>query len=115
VPEIEEPHIQLGQPIRWTTDDYPEQHFDGTVTRTYWALDQATKTMLTEVQMTNPGMLLRLGMLVNARIGLEKKEDALLIPIGAMVRESEFFRVYGRRRQDKEIANSNRIQRWHQR
>ena len=87
VPETETPHIQLGQPIRWTTDDYPGQHFDGTVTRTYWALDQATKTMLTEAQMTNPGMLLRPGMLVNARIGLEKKEDALLIPLGALVKE----------------------------
>lgn len=87
VPETEVPHIQLGQPIRWTTDDYPGQHFDGTVTRAYWALDPVTKTMLTEVQMTNPGMLLRPGMLVNARIGLEKKEDALLIPVGALVKE----------------------------
>lgn len=93
VPETEVPHIQLGQPIRWTTDDYPGQHFDGTVTRAYWALDQATKTMLTEVQMTNPGMLLRPGMLVNARIGLEKKEDALLIPVGALVKEKTNYFV----------------------
>jgi RND family efflux transporter MFP subunit len=87
VPETEVPHIRLGQPIRWTTDSYPGQNFDGTVTRAYWALDRATKTMLTEVQMTNRDMLLRPGMLVNARIGLEKKDDALLIPLGALVKE----------------------------
>jgi membrane fusion protein (multidrug efflux system) len=87
VPEIEVPHIKLGQPIRWTTDDLPGQHFDGTVTRCYWALDRATKTMLTEVQMPNPGGVLRPGMLVNARIGLEKKEGALLVPVAALVKE----------------------------
>ena len=87
VPETEVPHIELGQPVRWTTDDLPGQYFDGTVTRCYWALDRATKTMLTEVQMTNPGVALRPGMLVNARIGLEKKHDALLVPAGAWVKE----------------------------
>jgi membrane fusion protein (multidrug efflux system) len=87
VPETEATHIQIGQPIRWTTDDYPGQHFDGTVTRAYWALDKATKTMLTETQMANPGMKLRPGMLVNARIAIEKKNDALLLPVEALVKE----------------------------
>ena len=87
VPETEVPHIKLGQPIRWTTDDYPGKAFDGTVTRAYWALEAATRTMLTEVQMTNFEMLLRPGMLVNAKIGLEKKEDALLLPAGAVLKE----------------------------
>lgn len=87
VPETEATHIEIGQPVRWTTDDYPGQHFDGTVTRAYWALDKPTKTMLTETQMDNPGMKLRPGMLMNARIGLEKKNDALLLPVGAVVKE----------------------------
>jgi RND family efflux transporter MFP subunit len=87
VPETEATHIEVGQPIRWTTDSYPAQHFDGTVTRAYWALDKATKTMLTETQMANPGMKLRPGMLVNARIGVEKKDHALLLPVEAVVRE----------------------------
>jgi RND family efflux transporter MFP subunit len=87
VPETEATHIQIGQSIRWTTDDYPGQHFDGTVTRTYWSLDKATKSMLTETQLANPGMKLRPGMLVNARIGIEKKDDALLLPVTALVKE----------------------------
>jgi len=87
VPENEVRHIAVGQPVRWTTDALPGEQFDGNVTRAYWALDRATKTMLTEVQMTNRNMVLRPGMLVNARIGLEKKEDALLIPVGALLKE----------------------------
>jgi RND family efflux transporter MFP subunit len=87
VPETEATHIKIGQPIRWTTDDYPGEHFDGTVTRAYWAFDKATKTMLTEAQMANPGMKLRPGMLVNARIAIDKKNDVLLLPVEALVKE----------------------------
>jgi len=94
VPETEATHIKIGLPIRWTTDDYPGQHFDGTVTRAYWALDKATKTMLTETQMANPGMKLQPGMLVNARIGVEKKNDALLLPVEALVKEKTNSFVY---------------------
>jgi RND family efflux transporter MFP subunit len=87
VPETEATRVKIGQPIRWTADDFPGEHFDGTVTRAYWALDKATKTMLTETQMANPGMKLQPGMLVNARVGIEKKSDALLLPSEALVKE----------------------------
>ena len=87
VPETEATHIKIGQPIRWTADDFPGEHFDGKVTRAYWALDKATKTMLTETQMANPEMKLQPGMLVTARIAIEKKDDALLLPVAALVKE----------------------------
>ncbi|MGC2694990.1 MAG: efflux RND transporter periplasmic adaptor subunit [Candidatus Angelobacter sp.] len=87
VPETEAMRVKIGQTIRWTADDFPGEHFDGTVTRAYWALDKATKTMLTETQMANPGMKLQPGMLVNARIGIETKSDALLLPAEALVKE----------------------------
>jgi RND family efflux transporter MFP subunit len=87
VPEIEAPHIAIGEPVSWTTDDLPGQNFDGTVTRAYWALNEVTKTMLTEVQLTNRDMMLKPGMLVNARIGIEKKENAQLVPANATMKE----------------------------
>ena len=49
--------------------------------------EATTKTMLTETQMANPGMKLKPGMLVNARIAIEKKNDALLLPVEAIVKE----------------------------
>ncbi len=87
VPETEATHIKIGQPIRWTADGYPGEHFDGKVTRAYWTLEKATKTMLTETQMANPGMKLQPGMLVNARISIDKKNDALVLPVEAVVKE----------------------------
>lgn len=94
VPETEATHVKIGQTIRWTADDFPGEHFDGTVTRAYWALDKATKTMLTEAQMANPGMKLQPGMLVNARIGIQKKSDALLLPAEALVKEKTNSFIY---------------------
>lgn len=89
VPETEASHIYIGQPILWTTDDFPGQNFDGTVTRAYWSLDEGTRTMLTEDQMENPGMKLMPGMLVNARITIEQKKNVLLVPVAALDPEKE--------------------------
>lgn len=94
VPETEATHIKIGQPIRWTADDFPGQSFDGKVTRAYWALDKATKTMLTETQMANPGMKLQPGMLVNARIAIDKKDNAMLLPSAALVKEKTNSFIY---------------------
>jgi membrane fusion protein, multidrug efflux system len=94
VPEIEATHVKIGQPIRWTADDFPGEHLDGTVTRAYWALDKPTKTMLTETQIANPGMKLQPGMLVNAHISIEKKSDALLLPAETLVKEKTNSFIY---------------------
>jgi len=50
------------------------------VTRFSYALDDATKTMLVEIETPNPKRLLRPGMYANVKVGLERKADAFLIP-----------------------------------
>jgi membrane fusion protein (multidrug efflux system) len=87
VPETEVPHISIGQAVVMTTDNLPGKRFEGTVTRYYHALDRHTKTMLTEIQMPNPSLELRPGMLMSARIDIQQKHDVLLLPASALVRE----------------------------
>jgi len=87
VPEIEVPHIALGQQVQFTTDDLPGRHYEGAVTRFYYSLNEQTKTMLTEIQMPNANLELRPGMLFKGRIRLEKRENALLVPVGALLVE----------------------------
>ena len=94
VPELEVPHIARGQPVQFVTDSLPGRRFEGAVTRFYYALNEQTKTMLTEVQMPNPDLELRPGMLVSGRIRLEKKEGALLVPVAALVMEKGNGFVY---------------------
>ena len=87
VPEVEASRIIVGQPVLVTTDNLPGMHFDGKVTRFTYALDAASRTMLTEVMLDNPQLALRPGMLVTARMGIEHKESARLLPVESLVME----------------------------
>jgi len=87
VPEIEASRVALGQPVLVTTENLPGMHFDGKVSRFAYALDAASRTMLTEVMLDNPQLALRPGMLVTARMGIEHKENALLMPVESLVME----------------------------
>lgn len=87
VPEQEAPLIARGQPVNLNVEALPGRSFEGTVTRLAYALDDATKTMLVEVELPNPKRELRPGMFAMARIGLERHEDALLLPVEALVME----------------------------
>jgi RND family efflux transporter MFP subunit len=87
VPEIESARIAVGQPVIVTTDSLPGRTVRGTVARHSGALDEATRSLLIEADVTNPDGTLRPGMYVSARIGVEKRTNALLIPAAALVRE----------------------------
>jgi RND family efflux transporter MFP subunit len=87
VPEVEASRVTVGQPVLVTTDNLPGMHFDGKVTRFTYALDAASRTMLTEVILDNPQLALRPGMLVMARMGIEHKDSALLMPVESLVME----------------------------
>ncbi|MEY4386484.1 MAG: putative secretion protein [Verrucomicrobiota bacterium] len=87
VPENEAPHIERGLPVEFVADALPGRKFSGTVTRYYQALNDKTKTMLTEVQMTNSTLELRPGMLITGTIRVEKRTNALLVPAGAVLRD----------------------------
>jgi membrane fusion protein, multidrug efflux system len=87
VPETEVPYIKNGLPVQVALEELPGRSFPGTVTRFAHALDQATKTMLTEIEMPNPSHELRPGAYATVRLEVERKPDALLLPVQALVVE----------------------------
>src|SRR5438552_728510 len=87
VPELETSLIATDQPAMVTVEGLPGRNFDGKITRFSYTLDEATKTMLAEIELPNPKLELRPGMYAIVRIGLERKEDALLVPAEALVVE----------------------------
>lgn len=87
VPEAEASRVAVDQPVLVTTDNLPGMQFEGKVTRFSYALDVASRTMLAEVILENRALALRPGMLVTAKIGIERKEGALLMPTEALVME----------------------------
>src|SRR5437899_699339 len=87
VPELEVPFIRSGLPVKVTVDELANRVFEGEVTRFAYALDETTKTMLSEIEIPNPKGELRPGMFATVRIVAEQKNDALLIPAEALVIE----------------------------
>jgi membrane fusion protein (multidrug efflux system) len=87
VPEAEASHVEAGEPVTLNVEGLPGKNFEGTITRFSYALDDASKTMLAEIEMPNPKLELRPGMYASVKIGIEKKDGAMLIPVGALFTE----------------------------
>jgi membrane fusion protein (multidrug efflux system) len=87
VPEMEVPFIKNGVPAQVTVEELPGRPFPGSVTRFAHALDEATKTMLTEIEIPNPSGDLRPGAYASVRLEVERKPDALLVPVQALLVE----------------------------
>jgi len=87
VPEPEVPFIKNGLPVQVIVEELPGRSFPGTVTRFAHALNEATKTMLTEIEMANPNGDLRPGAYASVRLVVERKPGALLVPVQALVVE----------------------------
>ena len=94
VPEPEVPLVQKGMPVKVLVDELPGRAFAGSVTRFSQALDEASKTMLVEIDLENPKHELRPGMYATVKLGVEKHTDALLLPVEAVVFEKAGTSVF---------------------
>jgi membrane fusion protein (multidrug efflux system) len=94
VPEQEVPFITNGAPARATVEELPGKSFNGSVTRFANALDEATKTMLAEIEMPNPSRALRPGMYASVQLEVERKKDALIMPVQALLVEKAGSSVF---------------------
>lgn len=94
VPEPEVPFIKTDLPVKLNVDELPGRAFSGKVTRLAYALDDATKTMMTEIELANADQQLRPGMFATVKIAVQTKADALLIPADALVTEKTKTSVF---------------------
>jgi multidrug efflux pump subunit AcrA (membrane-fusion protein) len=85
VPQSNAPGIRPGQPATVTVQEYDGRKFEGTVTRTSSALDQTSRTLLTEVQVGNPNLLLLPGMYAQVQFGDVRSAPPLLVPGDAVI------------------------------
>ncbi|MEO8426122.1 MAG: efflux RND transporter periplasmic adaptor subunit [Verrucomicrobiota bacterium] len=94
VPQTEVAFIKNGRPAQVTVGALPSRVFNGSVTRYSHALDEATKTMLTEIEISNPDGELLPGMFASVKLVVERKPDALLVPAEALVIEKSNQSVF---------------------
>jgi membrane fusion protein (multidrug efflux system) len=94
VPEPEVLFIKDGTPAKVSIEELPGRVFQGSVTRFAHALDPATKTMLTEIEMPNPDGQLRPGAYAKVQLEVERKQNMLLIPVPALLVEKAGTSVF---------------------
>ena len=94
IPDTETSFIKKDLPVKVTVNELPGRTFQGTITRFSYALDELTRTMATEIEISNSDLALRPRMWASVEIELQKKENALLIPAEALVTEKNKNSVF---------------------
>ena len=84
VPEATYPLIRRGMPAEMRFDEFPGRVFHGKVARYATALDLATRTMLTEVDIANPGHVLYPRSYAHVTLDLVNHPNALRLPVAAV-------------------------------
>ncbi len=93
VPQADSGSVRVGQKATIRLPDRPGMKFDGEVTRSSDALDPASRTLLTEVQVPNSSGLLLPGMYAQVDLLVPRKNAPLVIPGGALVVRSNGTQV----------------------
>jgi membrane fusion protein (multidrug efflux system) len=94
VVEKDIPLITIGQKAELRAEAYPDQVFEGTVTRIVQALNRATRTMTVEIDLPNKNRRLKGGMFARVEVLVGTHHAAVQIPIDAVSRLEEAQYVF---------------------
>ena len=93
VPEIYAPSIHKGLGAYVEVSQYPGEKFQGQVVRTAEAIDLATRTLLTEVDVPNKAGLLLPGGYAQVHLAIHVEGTRLQVPVNALLFRSEGLRA----------------------
>jgi len=94
VAERDLPDLRRGMPVRLTTDAYPEREFTGKVNRIDPTIDPRFRMGGVELQIGNPGRLLKPGMFARVTVVLEEHKQVLTLPAECVLTENGEGFVY---------------------
>ena len=93
VPQVYAPNVKIGLPVEVRVRGQLESPVTGTVTRTARALDPATRTLLTEVDIPNPAHRMLPGMFVFVAFKIGPFGTRWRVPATALVADAKGTRV----------------------
>jgi RND family efflux transporter MFP subunit len=85
VPQPYYPSIKDGVKAEISVAEHPEQIFTGIIDRNSIALDQVSRTLLTQVNIENKNNLLRPGLYSEVKFSFKPYNDSFNIPIAALI------------------------------
>jgi len=76
--------VHVGDPVEVRVESLGDKVFTGTITRSSLRVNEATRTMTTEIEVPNPNLELVPGMYARVILPVERHRQALAIPIEAV-------------------------------
>ena len=89
VPETDIHLVKIGQKVHITIPALPNQSFEGTVRIINVSADPGTRTYMTRIRVPNPGHVLRIGMVAEAKIVGDQKISMMTLPGETIVRDDQ--------------------------
>jgi membrane fusion protein (multidrug efflux system) len=85
LPQQELARLKTGLAVRVSSDTYPDQHFDGTLTAINPDLDATTRSVRLQATFANAEQLLRPGMFVRVEVVFPEEQTVLAVPATAIL------------------------------
>jgi multidrug efflux pump subunit AcrA (membrane-fusion protein) len=85
VPEKRIGQVRVGQPVEISVVSYPDRIFHGTIDALSPVVDEISRTLETRIRVDNPGYRLKPGMFAEARVILRRREQAVTVPLSALL------------------------------
>ena len=93
VPQFDSPAIKPGLKAELMLKEFPGRKFDGVVVRSSGAIDNASRTLLTEVDVDNSSHLLKPGSYVEVHLKLPSPVHTFTLPVNATIFKSAGLQV----------------------
>ncbi len=103
VPQLDSPQIRPGLHAELVLAEFPGRRFQGTVVRSSGAIDNASRTLLTEVDVDNSARLLKPGGYVEVHLKLPSPVNTYTLPVNTTIFKSAGLQV-ATVKSDKTIA-----------
>jgi len=92
--ERDYPRMKPGQAALVTTDAYPGKTFKGVISRIAPLLKEAARQARVEIEIPNPGELLKPGMFVRVKIEFDRHDHATVVPVNALTKHGGEWGVF---------------------
>jgi len=96
IPEVNSPYITKGTPVNITFQDLPNTVINGTVSRIAYGLNEETKTMLVQIDLSNKDHTIHPGMFANVNFNISSADSTISVPnqaIGSYEQQSFIYKV----------------------
>jgi RND family efflux transporter MFP subunit len=93
VPQYDSPEIKPGLHADLVLTEFPGKRFQGTVVRSSGAIDNASRTLLTEVDVENSAHLLKPGSYVEVHLKLPSPVNTFTLPVNTTIFKADGLQV----------------------